>query len=362
MAAAFVPYGTGNYRIEAFERDRVAGRIRHMVLPGIERVSATRDLSVMSEANIDVAYPTDLTERERLGGLRTVRFEIDVWREDMLVWSGPITRLRWGRTTLALQAKDFLWWLGRRFVRTRLAFEDVEGADGTEDVAVIAEIAIRSALISDDPDLARWLTFHTGGAVGVARYETAERVTAMEVLEDLTSLGLDFTALGRQIVAWSVDRPLPDLGVLTDVDFTDDIEVVEDAELGCTLAAVTGAGIAGEYGGIDSYIGLVERRFEADSTQTRFGPLEQAAAQQVAARNPVPVQVQLPAPGSLSPWCTIPPDRLVPGAFCDVTITGLPRQVQQTMRLQSVEFGRAGVNPEQVAVAFEPVGVLAEEG
>lgn len=361
MAGEFTPYGSGSYRIEVWERDRAAGRVRHLVLPGVERVSATRELSQISEANLDIPYPPDMDLADRLGGLRTIRFEIDAWRDDALIWSGPVTRLAWGRTMLKLSAKDFLWWLTRRFVRTRLAFENVEGADGTEDLAVIAEIAIRSALTSDDPDIARWLLFHAGGAVGVGRYETAERVTAMEVLDDLTPLGLDYTCLGRQIVVWSVDRPLPDLGPMTDVDFTDDLEVVEDAEDACTLAAVTGAGIAGEAGGTDSYIGLVERRFDADSTQTRFGPLQAAAAQQVSARNPAPLQINLPS-GSLAPGCAIHPSRLVPGAYADLTVIGTPRQVRQTMRLQSVEFSRTGVDAEQVSVAFEPVGVLAQKG
>lgn len=361
--AGFTPYGSGTLRVELWERDRAAGRVLYLGLAGAaERVRCTRELSGMGECDVDIPNPGDPELRRLLAGLRTIRFEIDVWRDNQLVWSGPLTRLRYGRTTTYLTGRDFTWWLGKRFVRQRLAFENEIGADGVEDVAVIARTAVESALAADDVDLARWLVFHEGGQVGMARYELVERVTALEVLDDLTSTGLDYTALGRQLVFWGGGEPIPTLGVLGDADFTDDIEVVEDGDLACTLAAVTGGGIVGEYGGIDSYLGLVEQRYDAGSQVTQFGPLDQAAAQQVAARNPVPLQINLPQPGSLSPLCTVAPQQLIPGAYADIAITGCLRPVTQTMRLQSVEFSRDGVNPEQVSVSFEPVGVLAETG
>lgn len=353
-------YGSGQYHVEIFEYDGVTRR-KHVVLDRlVEDISAGRELNGVSDCKFTVRVPNDPERQERLRALRTARFETDVWRDDLLLWSGPITQLRYTRTGVAVTCNDFLWWLSRRFVRTRLAFANEAGADGVEDLALIAEKAVRSALAAGgDKGLLRWLTVKAGGLVGAARYELIERVTALDVLDELVDLGLHFTALGRQIFLVSGGVLAPHIGKFTDLDFAGEVEVVETADEACTLAAATSGGLVGEWGGQDPYFGLIERRVDAPTNQTKIAPLIQAARHEVNNRNPPPVFLRLPDGGSLSPACLIDPAALIPGAKASIEITQTLRHVVATMMLTSVRFSRTGGQPEQVAVQFRPVGALA---
>lgn len=361
MALSFVEYGAGSYRavIHLFDPTS-ARRVKWVELPAVERITVDRADSTVSQCTLEVRYPDDPGMQRLVADLHVIRFEVDVWRDDLPIWSGPITELRYRRAGFKLVAKDFLWWLSRRFLHERVAFVDELGEDGTADLAVIARAAVEAALsVGGDLDLLRWLDVREGGRVGTGRYELVDRPTCLEVLDDLRPLGLTYTAFGRRLLLVSGGEAAPTFGTFTELDFTGELEVVENADEACTVAAVPGGGQVGVAGAADPYWGLVERRFDLRSEQTRLPVLTQAAAQQLAARNPPPVTVVLPSNAALSPICQVHPQLLFPGSVGTVAVTGGVRPVVQAMRIDTVTFARSGGQPEEVSVELKPVGVLA---
>lgn len=355
-------YGDGQYRAELYERPPGApDRRKRAELGGLGQVTCGRVINGTSQATLEVPVPASEQDQARLRDMRTVRFEIDVWRDEDMLWSGPITGLNYGRTAVTVTATDFLWWLGVRFIRGRVAFEDELGADGTEDVAVIAQLVAQSALAVDDPALLQYLVLRLGGGFAQARYELADRHTALEAWDDLTGQGLDYTALGRLIIAAGGHIDVPPLPPMSDSDFLGELRVTEDANQACTSAAVIGGGLVGVAGGPDPYWGLIERRFDAPTTVTSQQVLDRMAADQVAVRNPPPLIIQVPSDGALSPTCSVPPAALIPGALGVIQVGYTLRPVTQQLRLSQVEFTKRGVDTEQVTVQFQPVGPLGDE-
>lgn len=354
-------YGDGQYRAELYERDPASGdRRKRAEVANLSSLTCARQLNGMSQATLELPVPADQVEQGRLKDLHTIRYEVDAWRDEDMIWSGVLTQLEYGRTTVLVTAKDFLWWLGRRFIRDRVAYEDELGADGTQDVAFIASQVAHSALSVQDPALLQFLTLRLGGGAGQARYETVDRHTAQEAWDDLTGQGLDYTALGRLIFAAGGSVPVPDLPAMSDTDFLGEVKVIENGDEAATSAAVVGGGLVGTAGGVDAYYGLVERRFEAPATVTDQAVLNKMAADQVAARNPPPLLIQVPGDGGLAPGCQVPPTALVPGALGVISVGYVLRPVSQQLRLTQVQFEKRGVDTEQVTVQFQPVGPLAD--
>lgn len=173
------------------------------MLQGVTRVTWGREVNGVSEAVITVGGTPDRTPCcEQIGKIQPGMYEVRLWRDNEMVWEGPITEDV--ETTrgepYVIHARDVLSWF--------------EGDDGrpnlytlnytSDDPVVIAEDIIRRnltdtwAVPNDYPMVLD--AIHTELVGETVNYQPGLNVEyLLTILDDLTDLGLSYTAFGRSI-------------------------------------------------------------------------------------------------------------------------------------------------------------------
>lgn len=283
----------------------------------------------------------------RLAEVRSWRHNLLIWRDGELVWSGPIVNpVRWDTDGALIGALDVLAWLDRRVPHADASFRGVDLMD-------VAEWLVADGFAPDDPGHTVQV-IRPAGVLGDRDY-TRDVGQTGDHLRDLADTGLDFTAVGSRIVL------LPEgfceiVGVLSDDDFPDGLEVVEDGAEVATRWVVWGEGdepVKGTAGGIHPYYGLLERYVEQRSI-----PTVQAATATARAR----LRGSLPAPvlfdsqtATLSPDAGVDVTQLVPGWCVQVTSRATCRPINQAMKLTALRV-EEDEDGETVAVTLAPAG------
>lgn len=288
---------------------------------------------------------------DRLAGVRTWRHNLIIWRDGRLVWEGPIARqIRWTTRGAELSAAGITSWLDRRVPHDTVRFRGV-------DVMDVAEWLIADGFRPDDPGH-QVRVVRPAGVPGDRDYERDVGQT-LDHLRDLAAAGVDWTEVGRQIVLLP-DQFCEQVGSLSDTDFPDGIEIVEDGVEVATRWVVwgetpDGAPVKGEIGGIDAYYGLLERSVEDRAVPTMEAAVA-AARSRLRTSIPAPVFVDSQT-ATLSPQAPVDLRSLVPGWCVSVATTATCRPVTQTLKLLAVQVTESAEG-ETVTVTLAPTGVV----
>lgn len=269
----------------------------------------------------------------QLGNIRSWNNILNIYRGGSFVWSGFIVNVAWKRDYVEIDAIDIIGLMDRRVPHQDLTFT---GTDITE----IARQLIEDALAPDDPG-------HTvtvvgdAGILGGRAYEQNIGQSA-DHLRDLADTGLDFTAVGNNIVI------LPDgfcevVGRLSDEDLPAGLSVAEDGAslatrvivAGSTSAGQSNPSIVGTAGGTNAYYGLLERYVE-QNTLTTQAAADQAAQARLATSLGVPVHIDT-SQVTLSPTAAVDITKLVPGWCLDVTTDGTCRTISQRLKITGLQ-------------------------
>ncbi len=313
-----------------------------------------RELDDDSECEVSVHFESDAAGRmccETLAKTRTWRHEIAVERDGEPVWEGPIINISYQRSIGHVVARDIVAWLDVRVIHNAYEFVGV-------DLSTIAQTVIEDAVgAHDDVCVLQYMSVTPAGAVRDMSVRTRQR-TAGEVLRELAQSGLDFTVVGRSLVI-GADFAFGPVGPLTDGHFLNDVEVEERGLAAATKWYHPGTGVVGSCGGVDPYLGLIERAVEnfAESTDQAF--LDEASCFRLSTSNPPPLHVNIPDGAQLSPDAPVCPRLLVPGTLVDLDISETCRPARVRQRLTAVQF-RNDDKTEQVSVTIAPAGLLAE--
>lgn len=282
-----------------------------------------------------------------LGGIRSWRHQLNIYRNDSFVWSGYITNVDWTVGSVEVSAVDIIGLLDRRVPHQAFAFTGTDLVD-------IAAALVDDGLAPDDPG-------HTvtvlgpSGVLGGRTYEQSVGQTA-DHLRDLADTGIDFTALGSNIVI------LPDdfgdvVGHLGDDDLPEGVTVAEDGASLATRQIVAGSqqGTAiGVAGGVNPYYGLLEIYTE-QTTITDQASADAAAAAKLKASLGVPVFIDTQNV-TLSPTAPIGVEALVPGWCVDISTDATCRSITQRLKitgLQVTEDGGSDATPGQERVVLQ---------
>lgn len=311
-------------------RDRSGARVSAAGV--LTQVEWNRVLDDVSTARVVVAGGADCCGD--LSGLRTWRQSLDIYRGDAFVWSGPISNIEWTTDGVTIDAVDIIGLLDRRVPHQDFTFE---GTDLNE----IARQLIEDGLAPDDPGHSVTV-IAPAGVTGGREYDTGVGQTA-DHLRDLADTGMDFTAVGNNIVL------MPDgfcdvVGRLSDADLPDGLIVTEDGAALATKWYVAGASadILGVAGGKDAYYGLLERYVEQTSITTTESAQESAEAK-VKASSVAPVFIDTQQV-TLSPTAPVAVSSLVPGWCLDITSNGTCRTITQRLKMVGVKVTETGGN------------------
>jgi hypothetical protein len=290
-----------------------------------------------------------------LGDIRTWRMSLNLYLGDQFVWSGPITQIEWTADDVTIQAVDIVGLLDRRVPHQDFTFT------GT-DLAEIARQLIDDGFAPDDPG-------HTvtvigpSGVTGGRQYATDIGQTG-DHLRDLAETGLDFTAVGNNIVL------LPEtfcevVGRLSDQDMPEGLSVAEDGTALATRWVVAGqdATVEGTAGGTDSYYGLLERYVEQTSI-TDSASAQAAAEAKLRTSRVAPVFIDTQAV-TLAPTAPVDITQLVPGWCLDITSAGTCRDITQRLKIVGVDVVETGgddSSPGQLQVQVQVAASGAETG
>lgn len=313
----------------------------------------------------DTSQATILMDRECVQSVaqaRPWRHELGIYRDGVQVWVGPIINptspVASDHFQYQLVARDLSAWWDRRFIHF-----DHDYTLAPVDLATIFSDFAADAMLPDNSPGLTVVTTPTG-ITGTMRVLATQHLIAGPQLRDLANTGIDWTAIGRSIIAGGKTIPVPALGKFTDDDFMMPPIPGYDGTVQANLWLIRGqgGGAAGDsiYGtASDPAAALLDGLLESvDTVQTIQDNLSaQAAAQSKLALtgdNVVTLQdctFAASAPVSIND--------LIPGALGRITLTEGNIAVDDDYRLQRLEVSVSSSDGiEQVVATFQPKGTL----
>jgi len=351
----------------------------------VESVTWARERRKVSEAAIVVAASGVSSGcMERLLTTYEGVHEITVYRDEKVVWQGPIKQRQVTVSgnrpiQITFTAADVSEYVRRRLLARTATLTNV-------DLSQVAQEVVRSTLSSRDPNVLAHMRATTVGQTASRTLRAYSRYGGDELAE-VAGLGVDWTALGRTMYfSPPADANTTPQGSITGEHLVGEIDVV--SSLDDYASRVFAAPQAQEnvwnhleaVGGYSPIWGMWEHVVQTSYTYNLSptgvwqpngtgGPTRaqtNAALRRAAqARHTVmsrPVLVVRPGEGShLSPSTPISMDRLVPGARIDLAIgTGSPLAVQAAMRLTRVQVSWSPEG-ERVTVSLVQMGSTQDE-
>lgn len=283
----------------------------------------------------------------QLGNIRSWRQTLNIYRGGMFVWSGFIVNVDWKFDEVNVDAIDIIGLMDRRVPHQNFSFTDT-------DVTEIARQLVEDALFPDDPGHSVTV-IGPSGVLGGRTYDQNVGQTA-DHLRDLADTGLDFTAVGNNIVI------MPDdfcevVGRLADEDMPEGLSVAEDGGSLATRVIVAGSeqdDVIGVAGGVNAYYGLLERYVEQNNISTQEAA-DAAAQARLKSSLGVPTFIDTKEV-TLAPTANVELSHLVPGWCLDITTDGTCRTISQRLKitgLQVTEDGGSGSTGGQEKVTIQ---------
>lgn len=284
--------------------------------------------------------------------VRTWCNDLSIYRDQGLVWQGPVTLLDHGRDDSTASAQDVTAWLFHTEVAQKIDTTTATGT-GPLDLARIAERLIREGLFEFDPGILTYLNVTDSGILGEYIYEALQTYVGDE-LKELARTGIDFTALGHMLII-AGEIPFARLPQLQDEDFMGELRVIEDGLSAISKAIVLGEGVTATSGGVGPCGKLT--RIAKEEAMKGMASAQAEADSLVMAGSPTPLVLQVPDGVQLSPEAPVGIMDLVPGVVIPVASTTTCRTVNTDLRLNALSVSYTRDAGEVVKVTLAPLGV-----
>lgn len=319
-------------------------------LRGVMELSWTRKLDGISTAAVKVAKMAAGRDCcAEIGGTQPWSHELGIFRDNDIVWQGPIQSMAEDKDFVSISAADVVAWMQVRINRT-----DIEFVNSGKDQTDIAVYYINQAFAADDPHVREYVVSIPTGSSTQVQKKQAYTSTWFAALDELSRQDLDYTTVGRRIlVGGDLSQLVPRL-TLADSAFVNNVELVMDgAQLATRYCASgqQGAPLAC-VGDVDPHYGLVERIVTADSITEQWNA-QYTAQSEYNVHYPLPQVISIPTGSSLVDTAPVGIDQLICGARIDVALTTFCHDMAQPMRLSGLSVSWDG-KFENVAATLEP--------
>lgn len=323
--------------------------------------------------------------------------ELAIYRQGILEWIGPITRVTYSRTLVSIEAEDMLAWLRVRVPQG--VFDNVGSPDEIGDIALQM---LTVAFAEKDPCLLDYVvqtdlnirpTLFSDMEFSAEQFPAYEG-TFFDWFLDLSEVGLDFTTIGRSILIGGSNFNLPPLGTLMDHHILGDIEIVRDGELFANrwyirheqdeTLSVCQVDCKAENGNVDCALcadngftrpcvtvpcpaivdaedqycyGLVER-VNKEGVPFNITTAQQAGAAYLAASNPEPMVLSFTEGGArLAPNTPWELHDMIPGQRIDVALARLCLPIAQSFQLLEVFYELTAEGNESISMTLAPMNI-----
>lgn len=340
---------------------------RLFVIDQLTSIEYSRVRDDMSDALLHI--PTSAECCRELSLIEPVRHELVIFRDNIRVWEGPITRLGFSNDDIELAAKDVLFWAYRTIMRAGYSNAHPNTGYGTDRVGLI----MRSEMVRKEQqvppiNVLPYLQIHTTeDTARTARSTLPYQKTVFEEMDDMAAkAGLDFTAVGRAIHVQDTEYVLGETTLATEADFLGGVIVSMYGMDLATYSAVTdGQGNFGDARADTSYYGeveMLETAYDEDPTDNTdpeapvisIAELTSQAQRNQSGRYPVPVEVRVPDNSQINPNSQVFTfDMLVPGVKVPLLALSGCKRLRQDQKIDSVTV-RQDENGEVVTMTLIP--------
>lgn len=287
-----------------------------------------------------------------LQNIRAWRHEIAIYRDGDLIWVGPVFVPKAPPQQYSIEARDITaWWDHRRIHEDHIY-------DVPTDLATIFK-DISDDAMAPDPSPGLHVVPTPCGVEATLSLLAVQHLMAAQKLRDITTTGIDWTTVGRDVLVGGSVVPTASIGTFRDEHFAvpPTPKIDGSAQANSWLVRGSGTGVAG-----DTIYGLAEDSAAADAdgllesvatvSTLQDNDSSQAAAQSRVALTSAPLTIENCV---LSPEAPFTIDQLVPGALCELALEQTCIPVFGPFRLQKVS-GKAEGAGETITVTFQPVG------
>lgn len=349
--------GCGTYDVFVTQR---CGAGISCVLEDIVDLHYERKLDAISEAKvtINLGGDTSYTCCQCLAEVEPWCHELHIWRDGEEAWVGPITKIAYSYSKVIIDAKDSLGWLEVRVPPINIDFSTV-----MTDPVDIAEFVVQTAFAEDTVTCEIDSLYTQPSGLTTLFFAEAFSEYAIEILQNIAEIGVDYTTLGRTIVLVGDSNPFIPLVLLSDEHIRGEVEITKNGLLQENRAYVhfdgdLGTPASGEAADFFCY-GPIERLHDGagliDGTSAG-----QAADIYVASAAIAPRIMEIPPGSKLVPDTPWPFDKMVAGARVDVAIVRTCFQLTQSFRLTEVIVDVSPQRGEEVGITLSPIDSPAE--
>jgi hypothetical protein len=317
-----------------------------------------RRLDDTSEASVTLAGLGRSQEcYDAIRNAKPWKHELALARDGQIVWQGPIVEPQSQGTGGSYDARDLSAWWDHRKLRYDRAYTGVDLATVFQQLAVDA--------MTPDPTPNVLVATSATGILGTRTYQAGQHLLIGPLLRELSDVGVDWTVVGRNVIAGGLVVPTTPIVRLNDehlvappgvqlegLSMANDVTVVGAGGGGTAIAPVFGEAIDAdsitEFGLLDA---VSTNANALDATSAAAG----AASTLAVSREPITVasdvQIDSDAPILIQ--------QLVPGALIDVAWRTSGLEVSGTYRLSKVSADvKSG--SETVTITIQPVGATTE--
>lgn len=311
----------------------------------LNKLSFSRELSEVSQASLEAQMPEDIANL-----IEPWVYRLSVYRNDVLVWHGAVTKVRSVGKSVKLEAADGAVMFDRRRIPLNRTWRQ---HDATQAMTTMVEDGLGYL---DPVDLVDNLIAYESRIWVTSHYVAGEAMVA-DAVSDFVDQGLVWTvAAGRLLIGPVGARR--STAQITDRDFDGEVAIIKDGTEMVTDALVVGKGVNAIYTAGPTPYGMLQT-IEKDDGAVREYECEQAAKRLVEDLRQAPRSIEVSGASRLLPSAPISIEELIPGVRVPVASNQTGITVGSTMQLTKLDVDVSD-SGETVKITLEETSVVDE--
>ena len=326
----------------------------------LETIDYNRVLDDVSQAEITVRKQGGC--HDTLAQVDPWATELRIWREDQIVWEGPVVEYDESQDTARVTARDVAAYMRYRLLRNTLDYTILPGETGPN----IARDIIKAAFSQDDPNVLRYLDIRNHNFTDIGQgpitrlidVEQGQLPIAEQELRSLAERFVDWTVIGRRIVVWPDNYYLSEIGTIHQQHLEGDgWRIITRGDDYGSRFIVEGDAVRGEVGERNDRYGLLEQTV-SDQDILDTATATKSAQTLFDARGARPPRWLVLDDGTeLSCDAPVQFFELVPGVriVADIGGDGVAQPIRQFLRISRVSVG-VDYEGEKVRIGAQAIG------